>query len=279
MRKTLDILSTVVLADLKESIRARWFFLYSIIFGGAVVLLFALGITESQVMGFTGLSRLLVTYIQLCIAILPIFILITTVRTVVGDRESNVLEYFLSMPVSLANYFWGKLFAKFLIIFLPVGFAFLGALAWGIVRNLEIPWHSTGYYALLLGGMSWCFLGIGMFISALVRKQEWAMGLAFSTWLMLLIFIDVIMIGVMLQGQFQEELIIGISLLNPLQTFRTGAVLLFDPELSSMGPASYVILDALGFQGYLNFAILYPVGLGWLFSWAGYTIFKKGDLV
>ncbi len=279
MKESFNILYAVSLADIRESVRAKWFFLYSLIFGGAIVLLFALGITESQVLGFTGLSRLLVTYIQLCVAILPIFILITTVRAVVGDRESNVLEYFLSMPISLGAYFWGKLLAKFLVVFLPVFLALLGALVWGGIQTLNIPWHSVGYYILLLGTLTWCFLGIGMLISSLVRKQEWALGLAFLIWLVLLIFIDIVMIGVLLQNQFQEKIIIGISLLNPLQTFRTGAILLFDPDLSAIGPASYVILDALGQNGFLAFSILYPLGLGWIFSWLGYFIFKRGDLV
>ena len=82
----------VTLADFRESVRAKWFLIYSLVFGGAVILLFVLGVTESRVMGFTGLSRLLITYIQLCVAILPILVLISTVRSVVGDRESNILE-------------------------------------------------------------------------------------------------------------------------------------------------------------------------------------------
>ena len=97
----MNSLYQVALSDLKESIRAKWFLIYGLVFGGAIVILFLLGITESKVLGFTGLSRLLITYIQLCVAVLPILILISTVRSVVGDRESNVLEYFLSMPVSL----------------------------------------------------------------------------------------------------------------------------------------------------------------------------------
>ena len=71
---------SVALLDLRESVRARWFLVYLLIFGGAVVILISLGITESQVMGFTGLTRMLITYFQLCIAILPVFILITTGR-------------------------------------------------------------------------------------------------------------------------------------------------------------------------------------------------------
>ena len=72
--------------DILESLRAKWFLVYSFIFGGLVALLFVFGLTESRVMGFTGLSRLMVTYIQLAMAILPVFVLITTVRSAPGDR-------------------------------------------------------------------------------------------------------------------------------------------------------------------------------------------------
>ena len=105
------------------------------------------------------------------------------------------------------------------------------------------------------------------------------MGLSLLIWLILLLFIDVILIGVMLQHQLKESVIVAVSLLNPIMVFRAGAVLLFDPELTSMGPASYVILDFMGYQGFLAFTILYPLTLGWFFSWLGFHRFKKGDLV
>lgn len=269
----------VTLADFRESVRAKWFLMYFLIFGGAVILLFVLGITESRVMGFTGLSRLLITYIQLCVAILPILILISTVRSVVGDRESNILEYFLSMPISLSAYFWGKILSRFFLIFIPISTAMLGAIVWGMVKDLAIPWQIGGYYSILLGALSWCFLGMGMFISTLVKKQEWGLGLSILIWLILLLFIDVILIGLMLQQQLMESVIVAVALLNPIMVFRTGAVLLFDPELTSMGPASYVILDTMGYRGFLTYTIFYPLSLGWIFSCLGYLRFKKGDLV
>ena len=42
-------------ADIVESVRSRWFMVYTAVFGGLVVLLFAYGVTESRIMGFTGL--------------------------------------------------------------------------------------------------------------------------------------------------------------------------------------------------------------------------------
>ena len=109
MMKNFNNFKLIAKAEIKDSITAKWFFLYSFVFGGAVIALYLTGITESQVMGFVGISRLLLTYFQLCIVVLPVFILITTVRSIVGDKESNVFEYLLSMPVSFRDFFWGKL--------------------------------------------------------------------------------------------------------------------------------------------------------------------------
>ena len=52
--------------DITESLRARWFLVYTLVFGLVMVLLLVSGLTESRVMGFTGLSRTLITYIQIC---------------------------------------------------------------------------------------------------------------------------------------------------------------------------------------------------------------------
>ena len=166
-------------ADIIESLRARWFLIYTLVFGGLVVLLFAYGLAESRIMGFTGLSRLLLTYIQLTMAILPVFVLITTVRSVAGDREAGVFEYLLSLPISLAAWFWGKILGRFTMVFLPVFGAMLGAVAWGLIQGVELPVALFVYYTALLMVLAWCFLGIGMLISTIARSSDVAQGAAF----------------------------------------------------------------------------------------------------
>lgn len=264
--------------DIVESLRARWFAIYSLVFGGLVALLFIFGLTESRVLGFIGLSRLLVTYIQLCMAILPIFVLITTVRSVAGDREAGVFEYLLSLPVGLAAWFWGKILGRYLVIFLPVFAAMGGAVLWALVRGIDVPWDMFAYYTALLAVMGWCFLGMGMLVSALARSTDVAQGAAFMLWLTLLLFLDLILLGVMIQGQVQPEVVVGIALANPLQVFRTAALALFDPQLIVLGPSAYVILDTFGVAGYKLFALFYPAAIGALCAGAGYFFFRRGDL-
>ncbi len=265
-------------ADIAESLRARWFLIYTAVFGGLVVLLFAYGLAESRIMGFTGLSRLLLTYIQLTMAILPIFVLITTVRSVAGDREAGVFEYLLSLPISLSAWFWGKMLGRFVMVFLPVFLALIGALAWGGAKGASVPWAMLIYYTALLMSLAWCFLGIGMLISTLARTSDVAQGAAFVIWLTLLLFLDLILLGILIQEHLPADSAVAIALANPMQVFRTASMMLFDPQLVLLGPSAYVILDTFGQTGYIAYAIVYPVFLGSLSAWVGYYLFKRSDL-
>ena len=150
-------LSLIALLDIKESIRAKWFYVYSLVFGGIIALFFITGVTQSTVMGFSGLSRLLLIYIQVTIVILPIFILITTVRSICDDRESNILEYMLSFPVSLKSYYWGKMFGRFITVFMPVFIAMIIGVVWGMIKGAGVPWEVLILYSAMLFSMTWAF--------------------------------------------------------------------------------------------------------------------------
>jgi ABC-2 type transport system permease protein len=265
--------------DLKESIRAKWFVVYSLVFGGLIALFFIAGVTESQVMGFSGLSRLLLMYIQITIVILPIFILITTVRSISGDRDSHVLEYMLSFPISLKQYYWGKVVGRFITVFLPVFFAMVIAILYGAIKDAAIPWDIFFLYTGLLFAMSSAFLGIAFFISSFVKSSEVALGLSFFIWIFLLAFIDIALISLMMQERMSSGLIIFISLINPMEIFRVAAISLFDPELTVMGPVAFYILDSMSQTVFVLVSIGYPLVLGLLFAFFGYKIFEKKDLV
>lgn len=265
--------------DLKESIRAKWFTIYSLVFGGLIALFFIAGITESQVMGFSGLSRLLLMYIQVTIIILPIFILITTVRSISGDRDSHILEYMLSFPISLGQYYWGKVLGRFVTVFLPVFIAMLFAIIYGIFKGAEVPWSIFLLYTGLLFAMSSAFLGIAFFISSIVKSSEMALGISFFIWIFLLAFIDIALISIMLQNRISEEIIISIAFLNPMEVFRVAAISLFDPELTVMGPVAFYILDTIKQSTFVLISIGYPFVLGLLFASLGFRIFAKKDLV
>ncbi len=265
--------------DLKESIRANWFIVYSLVFGGLIALFFIAGITESQVMGFSGLSRLLLMYIQVTIVILPIFILITTVRSISGDRDSHILEYMLSFPISLKQYYWGKIVGRFITVFLPVFMAMVFAILYGMFKGAEVPINLFFLYTGLLFAMSSAFLGIAFFISSIVKSSEMALGISFFVWIFLLAFIDIALISLMMQQRMNAELIIGIAMINPMEIFRVAAISLFDPELTVLGPVAFYILDMMSQKVFVFISVVYPVLLGLFFAFLGFRIFSKKDLV
>jgi ABC-2 type transport system permease protein len=265
--------------DLKESIRANWFIVYSLVFGGLIALFFIAGITESQVMGFSGLSRLLLMYIQVTIVILPIFILITTVRSISGDRDSHILEYMLSFPISLKQYYWGKIVGRFITVFLPVFMAMVFAILYGMFKGAEVPINLFFLYTGLLFSMSSAFLGIAFFISSIVKSSEMALGISFFVWIFLLAFIDIALISLMMQQRINAELIIGIAMINPMEIFRVAAISLFDPELTVLGPVAFYILDMMSQKVFVFISVVYPLLLGVLFASLGFRIFSRKDLV
>ena len=242
-------------------------------------LFFVSGITDSVVMGFTGLSRLLLVFMQVTIVILPIFILVTTVKSISGDRESNILEYMLSFPISLKEYYWGKFLGRFITVFFPVIVAMFIGVVWGLYKGGAIPWDMILLYSALIFAICIVFLGISFFISTFVKSHDIGLGLSFAVWIVLLAFLDVALIGLMMQNRVSDGVIITIAMLNPLEAFRIGAISLFDPELTVIGPVAYYLLDTLGRAMIIVYAIVYPVLLGGVFALFGYKVFKKKDLL
>jgi len=277
--KSKNIITSWFSIEFRESLKTKWFLLYFLLFGGAVVFMFTFGIADSQIWGITGLTRFVVIYTQLCLVVLPIMTLIVTVRAITPDRESLLLEYLLSYPIGLGVYFWGKVLTRFSVIFVPVIGAFIVLVVWGLFREYDIPWHLVFYFSGLLIAMNWCFSGIGILISVMVRRQEQGNALAFLVWLGLIALLDFVLIGLLLRYHVAREIIVGLSLMNPIQVFRVAVIASFDPQLSLLGPSSYLILDTIGTGNFMIFALTYPLLLGFGLSWAGYRRFRKSDLI
>jgi ABC-2 type transport system permease protein len=264
--------------ELAEALRAHWYAAYAGVFFAMTGLLLVFGLTESRVLGFTGLSRTLVTYTQLAMAVAPVFVLITTVRSLAGDREAGVFEYVLALPLSLGGWYAGRVLGRFALAVAPLAGALAAALVYGAARGVTIPWREVLFDVGLLSSLIFAFVGVGFLISTLTRKVDTAQTLAFLIWLGLLLALDLILLGVLIRNQAPLETVVAIAMLNPLQVFRVASMMLFDPQLVLLGPTAYAIFDMFGREAFLVWAFLYPLALGALAAAAGFWTLKRSDL-
>jgi ABC-2 type transport system permease protein len=153
------------------------------------------------------------------------------------------------------------------------------AVIYGSIKGADIPWSIFFLYTGLLFSLSSAFLGIAFFISSFVKSSEVALGISFFVWIFLLAFIDIALISLMMQQRINEELIIFIAMINPMELFRVAAISLFDPELTVMGPVAFYILDLMSQSVFVLLSIGYPLFLGLIFAFLGFKIFEKKDLV
>lgn len=265
--------------EIAQALRAKWFWAYAAVFFALVGVLLVFGLTESRVLGFTGLSRTLVAYIQLTMAILPIFVLVTTVRSLAGDREAGVYEYVLGLPVGLGAWYAGRFLARYVLAVAPVIGALASAVAYGVIRGVAIPWVELGFDIGILLAMILTFVGLGFFIASLAKSVDLAQTAAFLLWLVLILGLDLVLLGVLIRDRMPVEGVVAIALLNPLQVFRIGSMILFDPQLVLLGSTAYAVFDVFGRAGFLIWSLAYPLALGAGSAYAGFLAFRRGDLL
>lgn len=265
--------------DIASAMHSKWFWGYSLVVIAGIIGIFAAGVTDSRVMGFTGLTRLLLIFIQACNLVLPIFILVSTVRTLVKERETNVFEYLLSYPVSPAQYYWAKALSRFVLITVPLLVALAAAVALSVIRSQAIPWSLVALYAGLLTVNSLYYIGVSFLLSSCVKTQEQGLAFAFFVWLLFVAFLDIVLLGLLIQALVPENVIYFLACINPIQIFKIAAISLFDPVLSVIGPAAYFILDSFGNSGLIAYAFTYLGVFGLLFLLVGYVVFSRKDLI
>jgi ABC-2 type transport system permease protein len=211
-------------------------------------------------------------------AIAPIFVLVSTVRSLAGDREAGVFEYVLSLPLSLGGWYAGRFVGRLLLALAPIFLALFGAVLYGALRGAAVPWRELLFDMALLSGLVVAFVGVGFLVSSLARKVDTAQTLAFLIWLFCLLGLDLILLGALIRHQAPLEAVVAVALLNPLQVFRVASMMLFDPQLVLLGPTAYVVFDMFGREAFLVWALAYPLALGAGAAGLGYLALSHSDL-
>ena len=161
----------------------------------------------------------------------------------------------------------------------PVLGALAAAVAYGVARGVAVPWEQLGFDIGMLLAMILAFVGLGFFIASVSTSVDVAQTAAFLLWLVLILGLDLLLLGVLIRDRMPIEGVVAIALLNPLQVFRIGSMVLFDPQLLLLGSTAYAVFDVFGRTGFMIWSLVYPAALGLGSAFAGYLLFRRGDLL
>ncbi len=265
--------------ELADALRSRWLLFtagtYVIVFGAFVWL----GLRESSVLGFTGISRVVLNLANVVVVVLPLVALVATSQTVVRGRSSGYFELFLTQPCRRSAWVYAAIGCRLLIVAAPLVGLLLLAAGVGWLRGEDAV---AGLVLRSLGvscALSLAFLGLGLWLSTLARTTERAVVYALVTWLATSMLHDFALMGVLLQWHLPPQLVFALAALNPVETARLALLSAVDPELSLLGPVGFWLTTTLGASGVLALGIVWPALLGAASAWAARARFENMDLV
>jgi ABC-2 type transport system permease protein len=267
--------------ELSEAMRSRWLAftvaVYAVVFSGFVWF----GMRESRVLGFTGLSRVVLNVANAVVLAVPLVALVATSQTIVRARQSGFFELMLSQPVRRADWLVSVVASRFLVVVGPLVVVLLGALVAGQVRGGEDAQLApvVARSLLVTTSLAWAFLGIGFWISARAKTPERAMVMALVAWLCAAALHDFALVGVLLRFRLAPGVVFGLAAANPVEAARIAILGSVDPDLSVLGPVGFWLANKLGANLGLAIGAGWPALLGTLAMWRAQRRLVTADLV
>jgi len=267
--------------ELSDAVRSRWMSftagIYALVFSAFVWL----GLRESAVMGFTGLSRVVLNMANAVVLALPLVALVATNQAVVRARNSGLFELILSQPVRRSEWFASAVAARACVVLAPLAILPAGALVvGGLLDASDAPLFLVVARSIAVtSALAWAFLGIGFYISAVARLPERATILALLVWLVASSLHDFAIIGVLLQFRLPARAVFALAALNPAEAARVAILSAVDPDLSVLGPVGFWLANTLGAGRALLVGVGWPLVLGTLAMWRALRRVERSDLV
>jgi ABC-2 type transport system permease protein len=264
-----------------ESLRSRWLqfvaVVYLLVFGAFIWL----GLRESSVLGFTGLSRVVLNVANATVIAVPLVALVATCQAITKARATGHLELLFSQPVRPADWLVALVVSRAAVLLGPLALLLACtaavALVTGTADSTLAPMivHALAVASSLVV----CYLGIGLLLSALARTLEHAVVLALVAWLVSAALHDFALIGVLLQWRVPPEAVFALAAVNPVEAARIAVLASVDPELSVLGPVGFWIANTLGPANAYFFGLAWPALVGFVCLLVTARLVRRGDAV
>lgn len=258
----MPIIWTLAQKELRDAFHNRWFVLYTAAFAGLALAFSYLALAGAGIVGFAGFGRTAASLINLVLLITPLMALTVGAQSLAGEQERGTLAYLLAQPITRLDLFVGK--------YLGLTLSLLASLTLGFgVAGLVMLYNATGaadpgalvtlvIFAFLL---SLAMLSVGFVISACTRQASIAVGIGLFLWLIFVFLGDLGMMGAAVTLQLPIDRLFWLSLTNPLQVFKTIAILDTHATLDVLGPAGIYAMQRYGDR---LLWVLLAVLMGWV---------------
>ena len=239
----------IVHRETKESIKNRWFIIYTFCFSALAILLLFLASSRGDIAGFSGFSKTAASLINLVLLFIPLIALITGSISISSERESGTLSYLLSHPITKQEVFIGKFVGALISIWFSI---FLGFGLAGIVIAINGVGGNVSYYLitiLLSALLAASLLSVGFLVSVLSSKSSKAISIAIFLWLLFLVLGDLGIIGTTVAMNLGVKKLFILTILNPVEVFKIASVLILSPRFEILGPVGVYAIRTFGKVG------------------------------
>lgn len=266
--------------EIADGLRSRWLLFATLVDLALVGVFVFAGMHESQVFGFTGMSRVMFSFSHALVVVLPLLALAATGQVIGQARSSGTLEFLFSSPLARPTYFLAVTSVRLLLLTGPL-FLVFGACA--LVSRFYL--NEALDMAFLVRTLAVCtveliaFTGIGMLISATVRHPARTLIWILLVWITSIALLDLALIGLLLQWRMDPQSVFLLAALNPVQDARLALLAGGDPELATLGPVGFFIVNRLGGAALLVIGLVWPLVLGLTCWWTGLRSFRRHDLL
>ena len=237
--------ATLLQKELRDSLRNRWFVLYTVAFTVLALGLSFLALSGAGVVGFAGFGRTAASLINLVLLIVPLMALTVGAQSLAAESERGTLSYLLAQPVTRLEVFVGK--------YVGLALAILAALTLGFgISGLVMVANGMAYaesYLVLVGLaflLALTMLSVGFVISAFAHKAGIAIGISLFLWLTFVFLGDLGMMGTAVSMRLKIADLFLLASANPLQVFKMASILSINATLDVLGPAGLYALQTYG---------------------------------
>ncbi|HRC58348.1 MAG TPA: ABC transporter permease subunit [Kofleriaceae bacterium] len=273
-------LRAVARLDFAEVLRSRWiwFCVAAYLVLGGVLL--TVGVRESQIMGFTGTSRMLLSFAHALILLLPLLALMALAPAVQRARDDGSLELLFSQPLSPAAWFLAVCGVRYLALVVPLALVMAALAAWGqLVHGDPVPWAFLGRSLAVSAALLLAFTGIGAAISVFVRSPARVITYLVLTWALSVALLDFALIGLMLRWRLDAHAVFVLAVANPVEAARLALLSSLQPELAAFGPVGFYLANRIGSGALFALGVAWPALLG-LCAWGvAYLGFRRSDRI